>query len=111
MNDGVSDLDKKIKDKFQLFSGVRSQDEDQKIYEEIYNLCFEEILAFLGENRDDAGREAFKQDLAQQKSDEDRNKTLVAALSKIEDYQSKLNQRMDTLLDKLLEASLATVKK
>ena len=48
MTDGAFDLDAKIKTKFKLFSGVRSQEEDQKMYDKVMDLCFDEMVAFLG---------------------------------------------------------------
>ena len=46
------DIDSLIKGKFQLFTGLRAQEEDQKIYDTLYDACFDGMLAFLEENLD-----------------------------------------------------------
>jgi len=110
MNKDTIGLDKKIKGKFKLFSGIRPQEEDQKIYDKVLDLCFDEMVAFLGDNLSEKEREDFLGELGKKASDEDKAKVLQASLSKIENYRFKLDHRLDAFLNNLLLSSLSNLK-
>ena len=106
MDNNTSGLDNKVKSKFKLFSGVRSQEEDQKIYDKVMDLCFDEMMLFISENLSEEGRDNLKKEIEQQKSEEDKFKSLSKYLATIENYQNKLSLRMDAFLDGVLNASI-----
>ena len=106
MPNNFVDLDAKIKTRFKLFSGVRSTEEDQKIYDKVYDLCFDEMTTFLGENLKDSDKAQLPEELEKLTNDEDKTKVLTNYLSKIDNYRYKLDQRLDSFLDNLPLSSL-----
>lgn len=107
MNGNKVDFDTKIKNKFKLFSGARSQEEDQKIFDKVYDLCFDDTVKFLCENLNETDRTQLPEELKKQTSEEDKNKILLNYMSKIDLFQLKLNQRLDSFLDNLSLSSLS----
>ena len=110
MDDSTSYLDAKINEKFRLFRGLRSQEEDQKILDKVMNLCFDEMTAFLGENLNDEDQNSLLVDMDSQSEDEAEIKTLQNYLAKIENYRFRLDKRLDYFLDNLLLNSISKVK-
>lgn len=110
MPNNFVDLDSKIKTRFKLFSGVRPADEDQKIYDKVYNLCFDEMVLFLSEQLQDSEQDQLSEELNKQTTDDAKTKVLVNHLSKIDNYRFKLDHRLDSFLSNLLLSSLSRVK-
>ena len=108
-DDKDSRLDEAIKSKFRLFSGVRSQEEDQKIYDKVNDLCFDEMTSFLSENLNAEDQTKLLTELDSQNTDDDKTKVLQSYLSKIENYRFKLDKRLDYFLNNLLLSSVTTV--
>ena len=104
-------LDSKIKARFKLFSGVRPTEEDQKIYDKVSDLCFDEMALFLGENLQASEQDQLTAELDKQANDENKTKVLVNYLSKIENYRFKLDHRLDSFLNNLLFSSLSALNK
>ena len=101
------DIDEKIKHKFKLFQGLRSQEDDQKIYDKIYDLCFDEMVGFLFENLSPAKRDEFSKDI---ENTGKKTEILLKYLSQIENYRFKLDKRLDYFLNNLLYSSLKNKK-
>lgn len=97
------DFDEKIKNKFKLFQGLRSQEEDQKIYDKVYELCFEEIVRFLFEKLSTAEKDKLIVELEKKGKE---TEILLKYLSQIENYRFKLDKRLDYFLNNLLYSSL-----
>lgn len=104
-------LDDKIKQAFKLFTGLRSQEEDQKMLEKIQEMCFDELTKFLEENLDETDLNILLDELDKVITNDDRNKILNNYLEKIEDYRVRLDTRMETLLNNILFNSLSGLKK
>ena len=102
----MNDLDTKIKSKFKLFSGVRSQEEDQKIYDRLVDLAFDEITQYLFENLEENEVEQFTKELENQQNDDNKAKVFEKYLKSTDDYQNLLSIRVDTFLNNLLLKSL-----
>ena len=109
------DLDTKIKKKFRLFEGLRSEEEDQKIFERVYELLFDEVVMFLEEKLEEKDKISLIKELeasalpsgdkqAQQDSGNFKNAEaiLIKYLSKIENYRFKLDKRLDYFLNNLV---------
>jgi hypothetical protein len=113
------DLDKKIKKKFRLFEGIRSEDEDKKIYDKIYELCFDEMVLFLTENLESDELKKFEKELKHLRggrtdsSDGGQENEVIALLlnnlRKIDNYRFRLDKRLDYFLNNLLISSLKKV--
>ncbi len=97
------DIDEKIKNKFKLFSGLRSEEEDQKIYDKVYELCFDEMVQFLFENLSTAEKDELIGKLEKKGKE---TEILLKYLSQIENYRFKLDKRLDYFLNNLLYSSL-----
>jgi len=95
----MNDLDSKIKSKFKLFSGARSQEEDQKVYDKVMDLCFDEMMSFAGENLSEADQTEMLNKMKESLSDEDKTKVFTEYLSKIEDSNFRLDERIETFLN------------
>lgn len=99
-------LDEKIKSKFKLFQGLRPQEEDQKIYDKVMDLTFDEMMAYLGENLSEEERNKFLEETAAEESDEGKNKLMQSYFSKVENVKVGLGLRIDHFLNNLLYSSL-----
>src|SRR3989344_9408335 len=98
------DLDNKIKKKFRLFEGIRSEEEDKKIYDKIYDLCFDEMVLFLTENLESDELKKFEKELKHLRggrtdsSDGGRENEVIALLlnylNKIDNYRFRLDKRL-----------------
>jgi hypothetical protein len=115
VNKNNFDLDNKITKTFKLFSGLRSTEEDQKIFDRVYELCFEEIVKFLYENLSkdeqtklilEIKRNSEKERLSKKQIADINYKTLLNYLVKIENYRFKLDKRLDYFINNLLYSSL-----
>jgi len=107
-------FDKKIKKTFRLFQGLRPEKEDKKIYDKVYDLCFQETIAFIEENLDPS-RQAFltaeleKIDEKKLKKEERAQQALEAVfkyLTAVPHYRFRLNKRLDYFLNQLLYKAL-----
>lgn len=101
----MDELNNKIKSKFKLFMGLRSQEEDQKIFDKVMDLTFEEIMAYVGENLSEEDRNNFLEDMAKDQTDADKNKVFEMYLTKIKGYQVGILLRIDRFLNNLLYSS------
>lgn len=103
-------LDELIKTRSKLFQGVRSVEEDNKLYERVYELCLDEIINFIEENLDEKkvsdlssqiesmnGKEGADQKIAE---------IILKAVEEVPDYRFRLYHRLEYFLDKLLVNSL-----
>ena len=120
MNKNNFDLDNKIKKTFQLFSGVRNPEEDQKIFDRVYELCFEEMVKFIYENISTKKQAKLETELDQisEKAGLTKNeaadvnyKTIFSYLVEIENYRFKLDKRLDYYINNLLYSSLNNLSK
>lgn len=100
------DLDEKIKKNFRLFTGVRPQEEDKRIYEKVYDLCFDEMIKFLYENLSKEDQNELTKNLESQKDLDKKAEVLSKALLKIEDSGFRLEKRIDYFLNSLLYQTL-----
>jgi len=101
-------LTKEIKDKFQLFKGLRSEDEDKKILEKVYKICIEEIILFIQENLTDEEIKKFYE-----AATENNFSKLLKLLETffLDSYNSWcLKIRTSKFLDNLLLKSLDNIK-
>lgn len=105
-SDQVSPLDEKIKSKFKLFQGLRSQEEDQKIYDKVMDLTFSEMMTYLGENLPEEDRNKFLEEMANAESEDGKNKIMQAYFSKVENVKISLAWRIEKFLNNLLYTSL-----
>lgn len=137
-NSNKTNIDVKIIKKFSLFEGKRSLEEDQKIFNKIYSLCFDEMVRFLLENlsEDDlqdlnnelnyvkatshqefilepSGIQTRNQILVGEKHSSSTTETVVLIikyLSKIENSSFRFEKRLDYLINSLLYLSLKKAK-
>ena len=109
MNKNIFDIDEIIKNTFQLFQGKRSKEEDEKIYQKVYELTFEEMLTFLQENLNPEKQKKFSQALSQIEG-ELAMETLLKYLSGIPLYRFRLEKRLKAFIDNLLLASIKNRK-
>jgi hypothetical protein len=101
-------LTKEIKDRFQLFKGLRSEDEDKKILEKVYKICIEEIISFIQENLTDEEIKKFYE-----AAKENNLSKLLKLLETffLDSYNSwRLKIRISKFLDNLLLKSLDNIK-
>ncbi len=108
-NTAASDLDNKIKSKFKLFQGVRPEEEDQKIYDKVMDLCFDEITLFVSESLKENEREELKKEMEAKENEEDKANSMLSYITKIEDYKVRLGGRIDYFLDNLLYTSVSSL--
>jgi len=119
MDKTFKDIDWKIRESFRLFQNLRPEAEDQKIYEKVYALCLEEIVAFLADNLSQSKQQALLSELDRlQKSqtkkgsqmDSSSQQQLTAILTRylktIDQHRFKLDKRLKYFIDNLLLNSL-----
>lgn len=104
-------LDSQIREKFSLFKGIRSKEEDERIYQRIYDACFEEIIKFLYQNLDDQGKNQILEDLNSKKGLEEKITTIVRNIEKTGQNVIQLNQRLEKLLENVFNESEEIVEK
>lgn len=109
MTQNVFDLDQMIKSRFRIFEGVRSQEEDEKLYDKILNLCLEEILVFLAEHASVEDREKILAKIKEQKDIKSRAKVLLGYLLQIKSVGILLSVRLGYFLDNLYFRSLENI--
>jgi hypothetical protein len=101
-------LTKEIKDKFQLFKGLRSEAEDKKIFKKVYKICVEEIILFIQENLTDEEVKKFYE-----AAKENNFNKLLKLLETffLDSYNLwRLKIRISKFLDNLLLKSLDNIK-
>jgi len=101
-------FDDMIKSKFKLFQGIRSQEEDQKMYNKLNNMCLEEITNFAVTNLDEKNLDSLESELKAATDEHGKAKVLTTYLQKIPDHQNALMAHIGSYLDKVIEASLNT---
>lgn len=106
----MNTLDSKVREKFKLFTGLRPQEEDQKMYDKIMELCFDEMSRFLSDKLSEEQKNAMFDDLAKSQSDEDKEKVIANYFAKVEKAKSKFNARIDLFLNNLLMKSMKAVQ-
>ncbi|KKS51096.1 MAG: hypothetical protein UV61_C0009G0024 [Candidatus Gottesmanbacteria bacterium GW2011_GWB1_43_11] len=107
-------LDERIREKFQLFKGFRSQQEDQELYEHIYEACFAEILIFLKDSLEEFTFKQFQRELATIDDKEALNLTysvIIEYLRMVTDGAYKIDRRLDHLVNNLLIQSMKNLSK
>lgn len=99
-------IDMLIKSRYRLFQGIRSLEEDGKMYEKIYALCLPEITGFIEENLDEDRVMAlvFQIESMEKKDQTDQKvvEVLLEAIEEIPDYRFRLYHRLEYFLDDLL---------
>lgn len=98
----VSTIDKKIKTRFNLFQGKRSAEEDQKIYDELYELCFDEFIRTIEEKLEDSKKvivldqidSIMRSSLAEQKKHEMIVEILLNQVSQNPRFRFELETRL-----------------
>ncbi len=107
-------FDKRIKKTFRLFQGLRSEKEDKKIYDKVYDLCFQETIAFLEESLDPS-RQAFliaelekidKKSLKKEEKAQQALEIVFKYLTAIPHYRFHFNKRLDYFLNQLFYDAL-----
>lgn len=95
-------LDEHIKNRFQLFEGKRSREEDEKIYDKVYSLCLNEMILFVGQNvsKDELDNLTKKLDT------EDPKNVFLAVLENVPLAKLRLETRLKYFVDQLLVDSL-----
>lgn len=106
MDDSFSGLEAKIKEKFKLFTGVRPQEEDQKLFDRLVAMCFEEALVFLAENLGEEGMKNLTEEVDRQETEEEKVKKIGEYMGRIENGGIRLGARLETFLDNLLTAAM-----
>lgn len=105
------DIDALIKTKFQLFTGVRSREVDQKIYDTLYEVCFDAMMSFLEENLGKKelteltkAMEIIDQNIGKDETQkaEEGIIAMQRALGTIQGGQKRLQVKLDMLLDTML---------
>jgi len=104
-------LDAKVREKFNLFTGLRPADEDQKMYDKIMGMCFDEMIRFLSENLNEEQENSLVDELSKAGSDEDKQKIMTNYFSKVNNARSKFNIRIDLFLNNLLMKSIKNIQK
>lgn len=95
-------LEEKIKEKFKLFQGFRSQEEDQKMYDKLAELCFDELIVYLSEKLKLEDQESLISKMESVQSDDEKRDLLNEYLRKIEGNEEELPQRMNDFLDDMV---------
>jgi hypothetical protein len=98
-------LDEKIKSKFKLFTGVRSYEEDQKIYDKVWELCFDELTGFIEDNLNESEQKKMLEEIKGREEDK-AQEVLLTYLSQIDNYRFKLDKRLDYFLTNLLYSAV-----
>jgi hypothetical protein len=109
VNSLQSSLDEMIKSKFKLFQGLRSQEEDQLIYDKVLSQAVDEMVSYFMENLNEDDKANFLQELSKDGSDEEKQSLFQNYLSKIENSKLELGMKLNGFLDNLLYASLKAV--
>ena len=107
---GQINFEEKIKKKFRLFEGVRSQEEDQKLFDKLAGLCLEEAMIFLAENLGEEGMEKLTSELGQVEGEEEKMKKVAEYMGKVENAGLRLSSRLEVFLDNLLLDTLEKKK-
>lgn len=100
------DLHGQIVKKFRLFEGVRSRDEDEKIYDKVSGLLALELGKFVEENLDEKGKVELEKKLTQANLADNAWSALLSSMSNVPDLQSKLQKRIENYLKNLVYDSL-----
>jgi len=103
-------LDRRIKDRFKLFQGLRLAADDQAIYEEIYSQVYGEVLRFIEANLDPDSLATLLQEITELPDSEGDSANLllkpysiiISRLEGIEDGQARLEFQLDHFLNNLL---------
>lgn len=106
-DESVSELETKIKEKFKLFQGLRSDDEDQKLLDQILDMCFEELISFMAKNLSEAEQKNFLNELEQKSTDDEKVQFIQESLTKVDNYQKKYSGLIENFLDELLYESMS----
>jgi hypothetical protein len=114
MNKYKFSIDKKIIDKFRLFTGVRDVEEDKKIYNKVLDASFNELITFFEDNLDSVQIEKLtsqlktlpKSDLPEDEKNEKTTQLLVEYAQKIENFRFKWDKRLDYFLNQLVYSSI-----
>ena len=104
-------LDQRIKERFQLYKGVRSQKEDDEIYVKIYEACLAEVFLFVEDNLEEFELRALERELKLiKKSDPDviykTYSGIINRLAQVPDGAYKLDRRLDHFINNMLIKSL-----
>lgn len=107
-------LDKRIRERFKLFKNLRSKQDDEKLYLEIYNQIFKEMIKFLEENLDFSRMSFLIRELRMIekgiKSEDKKNgaayDALFRYLSSVPDVLFKLDRRIDHFINNLYVRSM-----
>lgn len=85
----------RILEKLGVGGGQRSQKEDEKIKQLVYEAVAKEILAFIWESLDPLKQLAFKADIDRTKGDPDKISNLITSyLAIIPDHRLRLEERL-----------------
>lgn len=103
------DLNQTIIDKFGLFRGFNSEEEDKKTLSSAYSLCFDEILRYIGEHLDDDQRDKLKNSLELAQSEDARVKILTDTLSQFKNPPEDMLIRLDNFINGLVEKSIDSI--
>ncbi|MBN1169226.1 hypothetical protein JXA63_05040 [Candidatus Woesebacteria bacterium] len=96
-------VDQKIKRLFQLYCGVRSKDEDDRMYDKIMGLVFEEIIEFITQNLFEDEVENLLEDSPDGENSEAEEKLLLLGryMKKIPDCEFRIKARLDHFINRL----------
>jgi biopolymer transport protein ExbD len=104
--DKVNALDEMIKSKFKLFQGLRTEEEDKKIYDKIIKLCGEETLNFLVDNLKQEEIDQLSNELSSLNNEDEKIDIIQKYLSNIENHEGKLKNRLTGYLNLLYISSV-----
>ncbi len=102
----MDELNAKVKSKFQLFQGVRSQEEDQKIYDKVMDLISDESTKFIIENLTEEDLSKMEGELKSADTEENRLNIMTTYFAKVDNYSFRFNQRVNGFLDNLVTSSI-----
>lgn len=101
-------FDEKIKNTFDLFTGKRTQEEDQAIFDKVNALVFDETLAVLEDNMADDALEALDEEIRKlvikpkNKRTELAMKIITEKMKDIPDIEFIIKTHINSYIDQLL---------
>lgn len=104
----INMFDEKIKITFDLFNGKRTHEEDQKIFDKVSALVFDETLAVLEDNMADEALEALDEELRrlvvkpEEKRLELAMKLIVKKVKDIPDIEFIIKTHINSYIDQIL---------
>lgn len=115
-NNPAGFLDMRIRERFRIFKGFRTENEDLELYRRIYVEIYRECLKFLEENLNEQQQDNIRWDITKtEKEDESPQDRFIKVytlilkhLVKIEDVNYRLDRRLDHFINNLLLSSLST---